>query len=196
MVHVFIVYAHPSENSFTRVARDEFINGLESSGHTYEISDLYKMKFNAEMCEEEYFRQVNHRLDIPNPEDVIAEQNKINRCDALVFIYPVFWTEAPAILVGWFNRVWTYGFATGENRTMKRISKALIICITGNTIEKLEKFGHLSSMKTVMIGDRLFDRVYESKMIVLDDTMRFKSEQRTENWDKHIKTAYEAGKML
>ena len=51
-------------------------------------------------------------------------------------------------------------------------------------------------MKTVMIGDRLFDRVYESKMIVLDDTMRLKSEQRTENWDKHIKTAYEAGKML
>ncbi|MHB8124261.1 MAG: NAD(P)H-dependent oxidoreductase [Desulfitobacteriaceae bacterium] len=194
-MHVFIVYAHPSENSFTSVARDEFIKGLESSGHTYEISDLYKMKFNAEMSEEEYFRQAYHRLDLPVPEDVIEEQSKINRCDALVFIYPVFWTEAPAKLVGWFDRVWTYGFATGE-RTMRKISKALVICITGNTVDKLEKFGHLTSMKTIMLGDRLFDRVSESEMIVLDETMKFKTEQRTEKWDRHLKTAYEAGRML
>ena len=48
-MHVFIVYAHPSDDSFTKVARDEFIKGLESAGHTYEVSDLYKMRFNSEM---------------------------------------------------------------------------------------------------------------------------------------------------
>lgn len=37
-MHVFIVYAHPSEDSFTRAAQDEYIRGLENAGHTYEIS--------------------------------------------------------------------------------------------------------------------------------------------------------------
>ncbi|MGE5605893.1 MAG: hypothetical protein ACM3YE_09395 [Bacteroidota bacterium] len=31
-MHVFIVYAHPSEDSFTRAVRDEFIRGLENAG--------------------------------------------------------------------------------------------------------------------------------------------------------------------
>lgn len=44
-------------------------------------------------------------------EDIRAEQAKIQSNDAVVFIYPVFRTEAPAKLVGWFDRVWTAGFA-------------------------------------------------------------------------------------
>ncbi len=188
-MHVFIVYAHPSEDSFTRAARDEFIRGLENAGHTYEISDLYKMKFNAEMSEAEYLREANYRSDLPVAVDVMEEQNKINRSDAIVFIYPVFWTEAPAKLVGWFDRVWTYGFAYGE-RSMKRLSKALVICISGHTLEKLEEYGHLASMKTVMLGDRIFDRAYESKMVALDGTTKADMELRSKNWPKHLATAY------
>ena len=59
----------------------------------------------------------------PDPE---SEHEKINSSDAIVFIYPVFWTEAPAKLVGWFDRVWSYGFAYGE-KTMKVLDKAVIL---------------------------------------------------------------------
>ena len=72
-------------------------------------------------------------------EDVRLEQKKINSSDAIVFIYPVFWTEAPAKLVGWFDRVWTYGFAYGE-KTMKLLDKGIILCTAGNTKEDLEKY--------------------------------------------------------
>jgi NAD(P)H dehydrogenase (quinone) len=193
-MHVFIVYSHPSKDSFTKVVRDEFVKGLEAAGNTYEISDLYEMGFNPEMSESEYYRESNYRLDLPVPNDVIKEQEKINRCDAIVFIYPVFWTEAPAKLVGWFDRVWTYGFAYGE-RTMKKLSKALFICIAGNTIEMLNQFGHIKSMETVMLGDRIFDRALESKMIVLDG-MTKENNQRDSNWEKHIKTVYNAGRTI
>ena len=42
---VFIVYCHPSEDSFTRNVRDAFIKGIVDSGNEYVMSDLYKMNF-------------------------------------------------------------------------------------------------------------------------------------------------------
>ncbi|MBQ3837867.1 MAG: NAD(P)H-dependent oxidoreductase, partial [Treponema sp.] len=36
----FIVYCHPSEDSFTRRVRDSFIKGIEDSGNDYVLSDL------------------------------------------------------------------------------------------------------------------------------------------------------------
>ena len=194
-MNVFIVYAHPSEDSFTRHVRDSFIKGLKAVGHSYVLSDLYKMGFNSDMSEAEYLRESNYREELPLPDDIIAEQNKVNSSDAIVFIYPVFWTEAPAKLVGWFNRVWTYGFAYG-NRRMKQLEKGLIICIAGHSMQHLKEYGHYDSMKTVMLGDRMFDRVKEKEFIVLDSTTKFDMEKRLANWDKHLNTAFEAGRTL
>lgn len=130
-MRVFIVYAHPSEESLSRCIRDRFIAGLESAGHSYILSDLYRMNFKTDMGESEYLREAFCRREAPLPDDVIAEQEKINASDAVVFIFPLFWTEAPAKLVGWFDRVWTYGFAYGENRAMKQLEKGLVICSAG-----------------------------------------------------------------
>jgi NAD(P)H dehydrogenase (quinone) len=35
----------------------------------------------------------------------------VSRADALAFIAPVFWVGFPAMLKGWVERVFTYGFA-------------------------------------------------------------------------------------
>ena len=191
---IFIVYCHPSEDSFTKNMCDAFIKGVTDSGNEYIISDLYKMGFQTDMTEEEYIRDANYR-NTPNVEkDVLAEQEKINSSDAIAFIYPVFWTEAPAKLVGWFDRVWTYGFAYGE-KTMKELDKAVILCSAGNPIERLEEFGLLDSMKRVMLGDRLFGRAKQMEFIVFDNTSR-ENELREKNWDANLQKAYEIGKGL
>ena len=132
---VLIVYCHPHENSLTRLIRDSFIRGLESGGHSAVLSDLYQMDFKTDMSSDEYLREAHYRRELPVPGDVLVEQEKINASDAIAFIYPVFWSEAPAKLVGWFDRVWTYGFAYGENRTMKQLEKALVLVSAGNTLE-------------------------------------------------------------
>ena len=191
---VFIVYCHPSEDSFTKNMCDAFSKGVTDSGNEYIISDLYKMGFQTDMTEEEYLRDANYR-NTPNvAKDVLAEQEKINSSDAIAFIYPVFWTEAPAKLVGWFDRVWSYGFAYGE-KTMKVLDKALILCSAGNPIEHLEEFGLLDSMKRVMLGDRLFGRAKQMEFIVFDNTSR-ENELREKNWDANLQKAYEIGKGL
>jgi NAD(P)H dehydrogenase (quinone) len=203
---VFIVYAHPSEDSFTRQVRDRFIAGLESAGHSYILSDLYRMNFRTDMSEAEYFREAHYRRELPVPEDVAAEQAKINASDAIVFIYPVFWSDAPAKLVGWFDRVWTYGFAYGNSgasgrragdppeisRTMKRLERGLVICVAGNTMDYFDETGLLEAMKKIMLDDRLFDRVKQKDMIVLDGTSR-EAESREANWEKHLARAFAAG---
>ena len=189
---VFIVYCHPSEDSFTRHVRDSFIKGIEDSGNEYILSDLYKMNFQSDMTEAEYLRDAYYNEEPSLAEDVLAEQKKINSSDAIVFIYPVFWTEAPAKLVGWFDRVWTFGFAYGTKR-MKLLDKAMILATTGNTQEHLEKFGLLYSMKKVMLEDRLFEKVKQSDFIVFDGMSR-ELKSRNENWEKYLSEAYRQGK--
>ena len=191
---VFVVYCHPSEDSFTRHVRDSFLKGITDSGHEYELSDLYRMVFRTDMSEEEYLRDSNYTTSPQLADDVLAEQAKINSADAIAFIYPVFWTEAPAKLVGWFDRVWSYGFAYG-NKTMKMLDKALFMCTTGHDFITLEQFGFLESMKNVMIGDRLAKRVGESDFVVFDGMSKEKK-SRQDNWEKHLETAYNKGFTL
>ena len=124
----------------------------------------------------------------------LQSRKKIDSSDAIAFIYPVLWTEAPAKLVGWYDRVWSFGFAYGE-KTMKLLDKAVILCSAGNPIEQLRQFGLLDSMKKVMLGDRLFGRVRETEFIVFDNTSR-ENELREKNWKKNLQKAYEIGKTF
>ena len=192
---VFIVYCHPSKDSFSREVKDSFIAGLESAGHSYILSDLYGMHFISDISEKEYLRETHCRRDLPVPDDVRSEQEKVNASDAIVFIYPVFWTDAPAKLSGWFDRVWTFGFAYGEDRTMKQLEKGLVLCVAGNTLEYFERTGLGDAMKKVFLDDRLSDRVASKEMIILDATERHLSE-REANRSKHLQRAFDVGASL
>ena len=204
---VFIVYAHPSEDSLTNHIRNSFIAGLETSGHSWVMSDLYKMNFKTDMDEDEYVREAYYRKELPVKDDVRLEQGKINSSDAIVFIYPLFWSDAPAKMVGWFNRVWTYGFAYGDavpaenpegprpGRLMKQLEKGLILCIAGNTMDYFRETGILTAMEKIMLEDRLFDRVKSKEMIIFDGTSR-EMESREARWEEYLQRAYRAGTEL
>jgi len=190
---VFVVYCHPSRNSFTYQLKEEFLKGLKDANHEFIVSDLYQMNFNGDISEEEYEREAFYRTDIPVPEDVLIEQRKIQESDAIVFIYPVFWTEAPAKLVGWFDRVWTYRFAYDPNPQMKTLKKALFILSAGNTLKSLEETGEAHAMRIVMLGDRIKNRAIEKEMVILDGTTHWYEELREKKIKEHLKTAYNLG---
>ncbi|GHV96539.1 flavodoxin family protein [Spirochaetia bacterium] len=191
-MQVFIVYAHPSEESFTRHIRDHFIKGLESAGHSYIESDLYKMNFRTDMSETEYLREAYYKREASVPADVIAEQEKINSSGAIAFIFPLFWSDAPAKLVGWFDRVWTYGFAYGENRTMKQLEKGMVLCSAGNTMEYFHRTGIMGALEKVMLDDRLFDRVKTRELVIFDGTSR-ETPLREQNRASHLERAFQLG---
>jgi NAD(P)H dehydrogenase (quinone) len=123
----------------------------------------------------------------------LIEQEKIQNSDAIVFIYPVFWTEAPAKLVGWFDRIWTTGFAYKPDPTMKVLEKALFIVCAGKSMNSLIETGEKSAMETVMLGDRIRNRAKEKGMVIFDGVTHWDEEARSENITRHLSRAYEMG---
>ncbi|MFZ5987915.1 MAG: NAD(P)H-dependent oxidoreductase [Bacillota bacterium] len=165
---IFIVYCHPSKDSFTNKVFEEFKKGLTDGGHKFIVSDLYEMNFMSDMSFEEYLRESKYSFDLPVPEDVLIEHEKINSSDAIVFIYPVWWSDCPAKLKGWFDRVLTVGFAYGTERTsMPQSKKVLFLCTAGHQIEYLSDIGISKSMETIALVDRIGSKARESQMIIL-----------------------------
>ncbi|MFT3951625.1 MAG: NAD(P)H-dependent oxidoreductase [Oscillospiraceae bacterium] len=194
-MNVLIVYCHPSKNSFTNAVRESFIKGLTDGGHTYEQSDLYAMEFNPVFSESEYRREAYYDTAAAVSDDVITEQEKINRADAIAFIYPVFWTECPALLTGWFQRVFTYGFAYGE-KTMKVLEQAFFLVTMGGSQKDPIRQEQIQAMKTVMIGDRLHDRAKRFAFTVFDEMTRGygNDDNRAERFKEFVQQAYTLGK--
>ncbi len=190
---VFVVYCHPSKRSFTHEVYAAFLRGLSDAGHETVVSDLYEMGFRTDMTEEEYLRETYYRAQLPVADDVKAEQDKIQSSDAIVFIYPVFWTEAPAKLVGWFDRVWTTGFAYTPEPQMKQLDKALVIACAGKSMQSLVDVGEKLAMETVMLGDRIRERAREKRMVIFDDITHWDEETRMVKAPVHISAAYQLG---
>jgi NAD(P)H dehydrogenase (quinone) len=197
-MHVYVVFAHPSRRSFSQAVLKAFARGLEEAGHTFEIGDLYDMGFESEMDEAQYFRELGLDPRAPVPEDVQSEQDKIDRADALVFIYPLWWSDCPAKLKGWFDRVLTYGYAYFYDDDEQRysriaIDKALVICSVGHTVEHLEETGIAESMRCIMLSDRLLGvGVKAAEMAILGGMMPGDDGRREGN----LQRAYELGKAF
>lgn len=172
MKNILIIYANPCRDSFTYQVLKTFVSDLSEQNHSVVISDLYQMSFKSDLGINEYEREGKSRLDLSIPKDVLREQKKIQVADCITFIYPLWWSDCPAKLKGWFDRVFTKGFAYGYDLgrpiiEMKKIKKGLVICTAGHTVKELENMRIAQSMKTIMLNDRLGERFIKKEMVIL-----------------------------
>jgi NAD(P)H dehydrogenase (quinone) len=159
-MHVLVVLAHPRRSSFTGELADALCQGLEEAGHTLELADLYQEGFDPLLDEGQFGFETALDPEAERPQDVVREQARLDRAEGLIFVYPFWWSDVPAILKGWFDRVWSYGYAYAyeadrSRRTRLRITKALALCAAGHTDEKLEQIGMRQAHHRVMVEDRL-----------------------------------------
>ena len=192
-----IIYCHPSQKSYTHEILEQLKLSLIKENLKFEVSDLYMMNFQTDMNEEEYDREGFVNLDLPIPLDVKEEHRKIEQSDCLIFLYPVWWSDCPAKLKGWFDRVYSVGYAYGynESRTsiqkMKIISYGIVLCTAGHPNEFLKEIGIAKSMKNVMIYDRVGQRFKKKEMIILGGTLDKKKVE-----DEHIATVKDIAKRI
>ncbi|NLP52503.1 NAD(P)H-dependent oxidoreductase [Bacillus sp. RO1] len=124
-MNILIVYAHPEPTSLNGSLKDFACNQLETQGHDVRVSDLYAMSFKAVADGNDFSvrknpNQLNYLMEQMNASkeksfspDILLEQEKLEWADLIIFQYPIWWTETPAILKGWFDRVFAFGFAYG-----------------------------------------------------------------------------------
>lgn len=173
---VQIIYCHPSKESYTYEILKQLESNLKKEELDYEISDLYAMGFKTDMTEEEYKREGFANINLPIPNDIKAEHKKIEKADCLIFLYPVWWSDCPSKLKGWFDRVYSVGYAYGHKESnkidkMKILKYGLVICTAGHPNEFLQQIGIAQSMRNVMIDDRLGQRFENKDMIILGGTL-------------------------
>ncbi|MBO3698150.1 NAD(P)H-dependent oxidoreductase [Roseivirga sp. E12] len=192
-----IIYCHPSQKSYTYEILEQVKSTLVKEELEFEVSDLYAMNFQTDMSEEEYEREGLVNLDLSIPHDVKEEHQKIEAADCIIFIYPVWWSDCPAKLKGWFDRVYSVGYAYGYDeqagtiQPMKTIPYGVVICTAGHPNEFLDEIGIAESMRNVMIDDRLGKRFTKKEMIILGGTLN-KEDVRL----RHIETVKEVGEKI
>lgn len=158
-MRLHLVFCHPSHRSFSYAVLDAFRQGLAAAGHTHTLSDLYAIGFEPLLDESEYLRETSLEPVAPPPSDVCAEQVLVDAADALVFVFPLWWSDVPAMLKGWFDRVLTNGWAysyVGEDRVSHiRPHRALLLCSAGHTREHLAETGVVAAVERILVVDRL-----------------------------------------
>jgi putative NADPH-quinone reductase len=107
-MRVLMIFAHPRADSFAAALRDTTRAALEAAGHGVELRDLYAEGFAAALSAEERARYHTEGENEAGIEDHIAA---LRRAEALVLVYPSWWYGMPAMLKGWFDRVWSPGIA-------------------------------------------------------------------------------------
>jgi len=124
-MNVLIVYAHPEPRSLNGALRDFAVEHLEAAGHAVQVTDLYAMNWKAAFDADDVTdRAPDARFDPAldskrafetgtQRDDIAREQDKLKWADAVILQFPLWWFSMPAIMKGWVERVYAYGFAYG-----------------------------------------------------------------------------------
>ena len=127
-----IVYTHPNPKSFNHRILCLVEETLTKKGHEVKVRDLYAEPFNPVLGATDF---VSFSQGIVPP-DIAQEQKLLSWAENLVFIYPIWWYERPAMLKGWIDWVLSHGFAysygpEGSKGLLKH-KKALVIQTAGD----------------------------------------------------------------
>ena len=129
MKKIFLIYGHYDDKSFNAAIRDTFIQTAGEKGHQVDVVDLYKENFNPVFAGEK-----------PD-KTVLDHRTRIEACDTIVLIAPIWNFRMPAIVEGWIDKVlappWAfrfkqlvgnYGYPIGNLKN----KKAIIFCTYGS----------------------------------------------------------------
>ena len=103
MTKTLVVYVHPVEGSFTSWGRDAVIDFLTTQHHEVRLRDLYAENFDPFLSAAE--RALHHTPPTTRPE-LARDVEDLRWCEAIVFVYPTWWSGLPAMLKGWIDRTW------------------------------------------------------------------------------------------
>lgn len=165
---ILLVIAHGRQESLTHTAAEAFADGARAEGHEVEVADLVAEGFDPVLRAED-------EPDWNNPAkaysaSVQSEMERIERNQATVIFFPVWWWSMPAVLKGWIDRVWNHGWAYGGRNYPHR--KVMMVAIAGNGRESYEKRHYDVAMQTqISTGILDYCGVTDGRLVILQGVL-------------------------
>ncbi len=149
-----VIFAHPRARSFTAAVAEAYAGAVRACGDMVEVRDLYRIGFDPCLRAEE----IPGEADPAPAPDVAAERERLKDCGVFALVYP-FWLNAPpAMLKGYLDRVFGFGFAFGgEGHSFNPLlggRKLISFTSSGAPTQWVEQTGALAAEQT------LFDRYF------------------------------------
>ena len=169
MKHV-IILAHPNRHSFNATLAAAYATAAKLLGDQVLLRDLYGLDFKPALqgCEMPFSPEF-HPGD-----DVILERALIADADVFALVYPLWLNAPPAMLKGYLERVFGFGFAYGRGgRSSEPLltgKKLISITTSGAPTQWVQETGALDAIRT------LFDRYFSELCgLTLVDHLHFGS---------------------
>ncbi|MEH6631417.1 MAG: NAD(P)H-dependent oxidoreductase [Halopseudomonas aestusnigri] len=117
-MNCLVVIAHPLENSLCRHLADETVAHMKARGHNVTVKNLYDEAFDPKLTVKERTSYYQTEFQSSDLEKDLAQ---LREAQILVLVFPTWWFGFPAILKGWFDRVWVPGHAYDHSPDLKGI---------------------------------------------------------------------------
>ncbi|WP_263138704.1 NAD(P)H-dependent oxidoreductase [Pseudomonas sp. RIT-PI-AD] len=102
--NILVILGHPSSDSLCAHLADAYVSGATQAGHQVRQIRLGDLAFDPILHE-------GYKKIQPLEPDLVQAQEAITWANHLVFVYPTWWGAMPALLKGFFDRIFLPGFA-------------------------------------------------------------------------------------
>ena len=117
-MRILLVLAHPLTDSFAASVAATAKAALEKSGHSVDLLDLYQDGFDPRLTEQERRGYFDTPYGTAAVDAIVA---RLRAADGLILVFPQWWFNFPAILKGFFDRVFAPGVAFDHEQSGGRI---------------------------------------------------------------------------
>lgn len=145
-----VVVSHSDPDSLTHHVARSVSDAIRTAGGTVETADLAAENFDPRFTggDLNLFRGKGI-----TPADVRAEQERIDRADHLVLVFPMYWWSMPALLKGWIDRVFVGGWAydiTADSGFVKKLDRLTVhlVALAGDDADSFERHGIDTAFRT------------------------------------------------
>jgi putative NADPH-quinone reductase len=169
MTRTLLLVAHPRRDSLTHEVAHRVRHRLEAAGGEVDWLDLYAEDFDPRLtpADEPDWEDRDKEYSA----DVRRHMRRIEAADAIVAVFPVWWFAPPAVLKGWIDRVWNYGFAYGRSTPRLAAKRMLWLGLAGGSPEQYAASGlDVALDRQLRVGISEFCGIRDARVRLLHGT--------------------------
>src|ERR1700757_4223575 len=106
IMRVLVIFAHPLGDSYAATLRNTVVAALKAGGQTVDLYDLYREGFDPVLSAQE---RRDYENTSENVRAVSRHVERLREAEGIILVFPSWWYGMPAILKGYFDRVWLPG---------------------------------------------------------------------------------------